>query len=198
MGNILLRLRNIFHNQQVSPLTNMELHDLTCFVIHRLLTMPPFSPADSMRATTSECLRYGMALYLLNIHGTTYYSHADLVNSLITRLTILLKVVTWTDDNSKSLRLWITSVGMVATRGTADSQFFVNQAYAVATAFGLQAWGDIVVQLESILWVSSQQGEVFRHRWEEVLMAVHTSSVSHSPFQIFWSPESESHVENQT
>ncbi|KAH0284245.1 hypothetical protein KCU62_g8438, partial [Aureobasidium sp. EXF-3399] len=39
--NVFIRLRNVFERAQVVPLSTTKLHDLTCFVLHRLLPANP-------------------------------------------------------------------------------------------------------------------------------------------------------------
>jgi hypothetical protein len=171
ISNVLLRLRSIFHQPWLSCLSNTELHDLTCFVVHRLLLLPPLSLANAKRAAISECLRYAMALYMLIIHGTTYYSHANLANTIILQLQCHLDALAQTDYIHGPLEIWILSVGMVVTIGNGCHRF-TDQACAAAIALRLLTWEDVFVHLESILWLRTQQGEeLFRARWEEIFKA---------------------------
>ncbi|KAF8853142.1 hypothetical protein BDZ45DRAFT_598946 [Acephala macrosclerotiorum] len=178
MSNILTRLRNIFHDPRLSQLTNTELHDLTCFVVHRLLLLPPFSPADPKRSATSECLRFALALYTLIVHGTTYYSHADLANRIMAQLETSFKALAWTDFVPDSLSLWVLSVRMEASNGTGDDQWFIDQACTATVALSLHKWEDVLIRLKSILWIRPQ-GELFRQRWEEVLIAMESQVQLH-------------------
>src|SRR4051812_2550808 len=41
VGDAFIRLRNIFRQAQRSPLAPTRLHDLACFVLHRLLAVNP-------------------------------------------------------------------------------------------------------------------------------------------------------------
>lgn len=172
MENILSRLRNIFHTPRPSRLSNTDLHDLTCFVMHRLLLPLSLTEVDAEKSATSECLRYATALYMLTIHGTTYYSHVGLANSIGLRLVRHLKTFAATGSLHSPLGIWLLSVGMVATMDTADRQWLTDQARRAAVALGLVTWEDILVRLESVLWIRGQQGEVFRQRWEEVFKAM--------------------------
>ncbi|KPM36702.1 hypothetical protein AK830_g9841 [Neonectria ditissima] len=169
LSDILARLRNIFHEPQLSRLTSTELHDLTCFVVHRLLLLPPFLLADSKPSAISECLRYTTVLYMLIIHGTTYYSHTDLANSMIHQLKSHLQMLAQTRFVDGPLGVWILSIGMVAATRSADRQWFANQAYTAAMSLGLQTWEDVLMRLESIFWMRPQEGELFRQRWGKVL-----------------------------
>ncbi|KAL6406993.1 hypothetical protein AUP68_09814 [Ilyonectria robusta] len=167
--DILIRLRNILHQPQLSRLTTTELHDLTCFVVHKLLLLPPLSPAMPKRAAISECLRYAMTLYMLAIHGTTYYSHAALASVIVFQLKSHLTTLAGTDYIYGPLGIWVLSIGMAATIGTMDHQCFKELAGSAATSVGLHSWEDILVRLESILWMRTRRDEVFRQGWEEIL-----------------------------
>ena len=170
MSNILARLRNIFHQPRLSRLTSTELHDLTCFVTHRLLLLPPLSPTNSKRSAISECLRYALALYMLIIHGTTYYSHADLANTIILQLKTHLKALAEKKYVHGPLGIWVVSMGMAAAIGTTDHQHFMDQARTATIALRLHTWEDVLVGLESILWMRTEQlEEPFRQKWEEIL-----------------------------
>lgn len=171
ISNILTRLRNIFHQTKSPPLTSTELHDLTCYVAHRLL-LPQFSQEISKRSAISECLRYALALYMLVIHGTTYYSHATLANSIVLQLKTHLKALEPGEYVSNQLGIWIISIGMAATIGTMDHQWFIDQACTTAMTVGLHTWENVLGCLESILWVRTEQGEIFRQEWGKLLTAM--------------------------
>lgn len=167
ISNILSRLRTILHQSWHSSLTNTQLHDLTCFVVHRLLLLPPFMDANPLRSAASECLRYATALYMLIIHGTTYYSHVGLANAIILQLKCNLATLLRTDYIHDPLGIWAISVGMVTSVGTTDHPWFTDQACAAAAALGLSTWEDVLTHLQSILWVRVPQEELFHQEWEE-------------------------------
>ncbi|KAI4597551.1 hypothetical protein KJ359_004253 [Pestalotiopsis sp. 9143b] len=170
ISSILSRLRVIFHQPQPTHLTNTELHDLTCFVIHRLLLLPAFDTDDPELSAISECLRYSLVLYLLTIHGTTYYSHHDLSDNLLLQLKGHLETVIRVKDiRGSSLGLWILSVGMIASCNTAYRQWFTAQGCLCAEALNLQTWDDVLLHLNNILWVQSPQENLFRQKWQEIL-----------------------------
>ncbi|TFB05932.1 hypothetical protein CCMA1212_001362 [Trichoderma ghanense] len=186
MNNILSRLRSIFHHHSWhSSLTNTQLHDLTCFVVHKLLLLPPFTDAISdadaipLRLAASECLRYATALHMLIIHGTTYYSHVGLAKGIILQLrhhllALQTKAAAWTTDRAhSSLEIWALSVGMVATAGNGlhrNHEWFVDQARASAAALGVSKWDDVVPHLQAILWARMPQEELFRQEWERAFV----------------------------
>ncbi|KAL6859516.1 hypothetical protein J3F83DRAFT_749255 [Trichoderma novae-zelandiae] len=187
MSNVLSRLRGIFHHSWHSGLTNTQLHDLTCFVVHRLLLLPPFTDtntgadahANPVQPAASECLRYATALYMLIIHGTTYYSHVGFANAIILRLRYHLAALqaaaaaSTTDHVTGPLEIWALSVGMVATAGNGpsrDHEWFADQARASAAALGVSKWDDVVSHLQAILWARMPQEELFRQEWERAFV----------------------------
>lgn len=172
IGNILIRLRRIFRQPWDSRLTNTELHDLTCFVVHRLLLLPLASAANPERSAVSECLRYAMALYMLILHGTTYYSHLNLANTIMSQLKLHLEGLAQTKHIYAPLGIWVLSVGMATTIGTTDRQWLMDRAFAATTALGLCVWDDVLVRLKSILWMGTQQEELFQQKWEEIFKAL--------------------------
>ena len=167
--NILVRLRSIFHQPQHSQLTTTDLHDLTCFVVHKVLLMAPLSGSSLERLALSECLRFAIALYMLIIHGTTYYSHAHLANAILGQLRRHLITFTRTDYIRGPIGLWILSVATISTIGVADHHWFKEQMAMVATTLGLHNWEDVVSHLQNVLWTTTPQGEIFQQIWEEVL-----------------------------
>ncbi|KAH7131341.1 hypothetical protein EDB81DRAFT_808390 [Dactylonectria macrodidyma] len=165
----LTRLRNIFHQPQLYQLTNTELHDLVCFVMHKLLQLPPLARDVPQQAAISECLRYAMALFMLMVHGTTYYSHAALASIIVSQLKVHITALADTDYVYDSLGIWVLSVGMVATIGTVDHQWFKSQARMAVIALGLCTWADILIRLKSILWLRTPHEELCQKYWEEIL-----------------------------
>lgn len=186
MNDILSRLRRILHHSLHSSLTNTQLHDLTCFVVHRLLLLPPFTEtitdadANPSRLAASECLRYATALYMLIIHGTTYYSHVGLANAIIRQLRYHLVALqegtaatSITAHCHDSLEIWALSVGMVASAVNGllrDHEWFTDQALATAAALGVRKWDDVVSHLQAILWARMPQEELFRQEWERAFV----------------------------
>lgn len=180
LGDILSRLKTIFEDPRHSNLTNTALHDLTCYVIHRLLLLPPLIDKDPMQSAASECLRYAAALYMLIIHGTTYYSHAGLAHVIILQLRYHLTVLAGTSYMYEPHIIWALSVGMVSTIGGEGHPWFLDQACAAAETLDLKSWEDVLVRLQNILWTRVPQGELFRQTWNEVLAGVpkHRQQVS--------------------
>ncbi|KAI5458810.1 hypothetical protein BGZ63DRAFT_52493 [Mariannaea sp. PMI_226] len=166
---ILVYLRYIFQRTRLSHLTSTELHDLTCFVVHKLLLLPPLSPADRSRSAVSECLRYSSALYMLIIHGTTYYSHLGLAHNILLQLQSHLEALAQTEYFNGAVGIWVLSVCMETTMGMANCEWFIKQAFSVAIALGLQTWDDVVKQLNGILWLRTRHSVTLRQKWEEIL-----------------------------
>ncbi len=81
--DIFARFRSIVHQEYLSRLTNAELDDLACFAVRQAAASA--SAASRQLHSISDVRRpsrLGLALYLLILHGTTYYSHADLANTI--------------------------------------------------------------------------------------------------------------------
>lgn len=166
IADVFTRLRGIFHQPDASILLSTELHDLTCFVVHKLLLIPP-----CINSPHSECLRCSMALYMLTIHGTTYYTHTELANNLIQLLKTHLQPLAGKAGNNLfgSLQIWVLSVAIVSATDQTDIQWLTYAAKIAANAMGLHTWDDVVDHLKKILWLESERAGVFRYQWDTIL-----------------------------
>jgi hypothetical protein len=173
ISDVFLRLQHVFYVSQQQELSTTHLHDLTCFVLHKLLS---WSPSKSQLRSpnsipTSQCIRYALALYMLIIHGPTYFSHAHLQSTLVINLKEhfedLMPAFTIANAN---FGLWILSIGMVASQDAVTSGWFSANAVTLAYGLALHTWKDVRSCLEEVLWYNTQRGEgQFRKRWEEAL-----------------------------
>jgi hypothetical protein len=168
LGGTLSRLKSIFQDPRHPNLTNTALHDLTNYVIHRLLLLPPLIDGNAIQSAASECLRYAAALYMLIIHGTTYYSHTNLAHIIILQLRYHLMILAGTSYMHEPHIIWALSVGMVSTIGGEGHQWFVNETSAIAETLDLKTWEDVLMRLQSILWIRVPQEELFHQTWNEV------------------------------
>lgn len=168
--NVLIHLRYIFSQNdskdektiQSFPNTD-DLHDLTCYVLHRLLL-----PSSDYLSPFSECIRYSVAIYMLLIHGPTYYSHAQFLGSLTLQLQGHLKAL----PISTSLyptRLWCSLAGILSSSGTNENEWFQDYALALSATMGLQDWNDAQTHLRSVLWDEHRSGTVFRAAWKQII-----------------------------
>ncbi|KAH7174576.1 uncharacterized protein B0J16DRAFT_324033 [Fusarium flagelliforme] len=166
IADVFTRLRGIFHQPGASVLLGTELHDLTCFVVHKLLLIPPYTDSPH-----SECLRCAMVLYMLIIHGTTYYTHTELANNIIQQLKGHLQSLAGRVGNVlfDSLQIWVLSVAIVSATDPTELQWLNLAAKIAANAMGLQTWDDVVIHLKNILWLESERAEVFRLQWDGIL-----------------------------
>ncbi|KAL3451140.1 hypothetical protein BJX65DRAFT_269029 [Aspergillus insuetus] len=190
--NILLRLRTAFDRAQHTGFPPTRLHDLTCFVIHRLLLSAPLSTSPSCPATqaqtepcpATESVRYAIILYMFIIHGPTYYSHAVIMDAIVGRfigsLTAPdLDAVNQTQDSSScsnSLDVWCTAIGLVASAGTSSYSWFLQRAQSftnIPESYSqLHTWADVLAHIRSILWMDTPQAEgIFRPHWDALLAA---------------------------
>uniref|UniRef100_A0A8H7N4Y6 Uncharacterized protein n=1 Tax=Bionectria ochroleuca TaxID=29856 RepID=A0A8H7N4Y6_BIOOC len=105
---------------------------------------------------------------MLIVHGTTYYSHAALTNCILTQLKQHLETLTQTDYLHSDLHIWLLSIGMAASTGMPQVQWFFDQACIAALALRLREWEQVLGRLERILWIPGPQREAISRRWEEI------------------------------
>jgi hypothetical protein len=166
------RLRYIFHETHV---TTAELHDLTAFVVHKLLSIQS-APCDEdtrHRFLMSEIIRCSLVLYMLIIHGTTYYSHIHFADSLAKRLRGHLQQLDLEAGLPQSLRVWAISVGLASSFDPVDLQWFTTQAQTAQASLVLHSWDDVVRHLENVLWLrGSQPGSLIWSQWQEIFNSI--------------------------
>lgn len=175
--DVLCRLHNLFDSSQYT-LSSTDLHDLTCYVVHQLLLWSPQPQVDSSPCdlAASGIVRHAIILYLLIIHGPTYFSHARLQYATALKLQAQMEHTWYTMLAShSSLALWLLSVGMLASDGTPEGRWFVTRARTAAGALDLQIWDDVIVRLQDILWLDSRTATpLFHRKWREVLVITPT------------------------
>ncbi|PMD59819.1 uncharacterized protein K444DRAFT_401091 [Hyaloscypha bicolor E] len=165
--NIVNRLRCILHDLAILSVT--DLHDLTCFTLHRLMSLPPHTGVESQSPNISECLQYSISAYMLILQGATYYSHAHILNALVIQFQPHLGPLSSIGECQDSLLLWLLSVGAVASTGTNENYWFRGEAAAVSAALDIQCWGDVEAHLKRILWHETRSRDVFQQIWKEIL-----------------------------
>lgn len=173
--NVFIRLRNVFRRAQRMPLSTTKLHDLTCFVVHRLLLSAdtPYSQPSPI----TECIRYGIILYMFLIQGTTYFSHTVMLNTLVERFMDHVRLLESTRHLCGSLDIWYLTAGMAASAGTENYPFFLERAQALATSMELESWDGILYHIRSVLWLEAPQSEhIFRAHWETLLGVAYPST----------------------
>lgn len=171
--NVFVRLRAVFQRAQRTPLSTTRLHDLTCFVVHRLLLSATPDTLNRQSLTVSECIRYGIILYMFITQGPTYFSHAVILDALVdrfaehvNRLGSIPRVLVI----HGSLDLWLLAIGMVASAGTAKYHWFAERAQATFTSLHLGSWDEALVRIKSVLWLDTPHGEdIFRPHWDAFL-----------------------------
>ena len=168
IGDVFSRLHNLFDSRQYT-LSSTDLHDLTCYVVHRLLHWSPQHQPDDMPSdlSTSGIVRYGMILYMLIIQGPTYFSHASLQYAIALKLQAQMEH-SWLTMlcNHGSLALWLLSVGMIASEGTPEEQWFIEQTRVAAMALSLNFPDEFELHLREIIWLDSPiAASLFQQRW---------------------------------
>ncbi|KAL2826146.1 hypothetical protein BDW59DRAFT_145566 [Aspergillus cavernicola] len=168
--NVFIRLRNAFDRAQRIPFSNTQLHDLTCFVIHRLLLSAPDATGAPLSSPMTECIRDGIILYMFIIHGPTYYSHDVIMNTIVVRLIDNL-TLEYTPAQHDSLNIWFLAIGMVASNHRPQYRWFVERAQAISTSLLLNNWDDALVHIKRILWLETDMVEnIFRPHWDTIVI----------------------------
>ncbi|KAJ4338685.1 hypothetical protein N0V87_003809 [Didymella glomerata] len=144
---------------------------LTARMVAWLLLWEPELQTDGVMCdlTTSGIIRHATVLYLLIIHGPTYFSHAHLQYATALKLQAQMEY-SWLNMlfNHGNLTLWLLSVGMVAAAGIPEGQWFTSQAHKAAEALDLRTWDDVVCRLRGIVWLDSAAAESsFQQKWQE-------------------------------
>ncbi|RHZ70737.1 hypothetical protein CDV55_107951 [Aspergillus turcosus] len=167
--NVFIRLLNAFQRAQYTPFPPARLHDLTCFVVHRLLFSAP-GMSSPQSSPVSECIRYAIILYMFTIQGPTYYSHAVILNMIVGRFMEHLTRLYSTPHVPGSLDLWLFSNGLVASSGTPLYRWFSQRAGALATELQMTSWDEVLIRIKSILWLGTAHAEgIFRLHWDAIL-----------------------------
>lgn len=162
--NVFVRLRHIFRCAERTPLPPTRLHDMICFVLHRLLAP---STVQSYQNPTSECIRYAIVLYLFITQGPTYYTHAVLSNTIVSHLVENLTHLTSLPRAQGSLDVWLLAIGIVASNGTTHRQWFAEQIQSLAPRLGITCWEDALLRIRRILWLETPHAEsLFRPHWD--------------------------------
>ncbi|KAJ5545009.1 transcriptional regulator family: Fungal Specific TF [Penicillium sp. DV-2018c] len=169
--NVFIRLRHVFQRARNIPFPTTQLHDLTCYVIHRLLLSTP-DPTLPQLSPMTQCIRYGIILYMFIAQGPTYYSHAVILNTIVTRFMEQLQHIASPDPVYDSLDVWFSIVGMVASVGTVHHQWFIEKAQGIADSLQLANFDEILTHIKTVLWLEKAQVEdIFRAHWEASINA---------------------------
>ncbi|KAG7125995.1 hypothetical protein HYQ44_001035 [Verticillium longisporum] len=109
VSNVVGRLRSVFRQAEQVHFSTTRLHDLTCFVVHRLLRTSP-DPPMSAPSPMSQCLRYATALYMFIIQGPTYYPHTVIMGDVIRKL-----IENREQLDPSPFDIWIFTIGLAAS-----------------------------------------------------------------------------------
>ncbi|KAH6876524.1 hypothetical protein B0T10DRAFT_196909 [Thelonectria olida] len=167
--NVLVRLRHVFQRAQQRPFSTTRIHDLACFVVHRILPSAS-DTANPQSSPVTASIRDAIILYMFIIQGPTYYSHAVILNTIVTQFMEHLKQLESMPRAYDSLDVWLPAVGMVASTGTTHYQWFMERAVATSISLQLRGWDDVLVHVKKVLWLETPRGEgVFRPHWDAIL-----------------------------
>jgi hypothetical protein len=164
----LVRLRYIFNRAEAEPFSGTKLHDLTLFVTHRLLLSVP-DTQDSISSPVTECIRYALIIYMFIIQGPTYYSHDVILSSIVTQFIGHLKSFESTPHVYDALDVWLLTIGIVASAGTANYHSFTEKIRGVCAYLHLTDFHDVLTSIKSICWLGGSQGEdILRPHWNAI------------------------------
>ncbi|KAL2162893.1 hypothetical protein VTH06DRAFT_6729 [Thermothelomyces fergusii] len=165
-----LRLRNVFQRAKQTPLTAIALHDLACFVIHRLLP-PTDDVASHIKASPlTECVRYATILYMFMAQGPTYFTHAVIFNRVLDRFVESFRLRRPRQNYDSVLDVWFLTVGLAAAHRTPHYPWFVGRAAAAVEALRLGSWDHVADRVKGVLWLDTDRVEaLFRPHWDAVL-----------------------------
>lgn len=166
--NTYLRLYSTFYHGKTKPLTPTRLHDLTSFVIHRLLATS-LEPSETPTMTLSNCLARAIILYLLILQGPIYYTNAFMSSRTISQLLPHLAKRTMSLTHA-SVDLWVAAVGLVASYGTPHYVLLQERVRLVSSFLHLAAWEDASSRIKDVLWLETPHMEsVFQSHWDVAL-----------------------------
>jgi hypothetical protein len=165
--NVFVRLNHVFRQANRTSLPPTRLHDLVSFVIHRLLFVAP-DTQTSQPAPYSDSVRYALVLYMFIIQGPTYYSHAVILQDMVTRYINNLEQLESNFRVYDTLDVWLHAVGLVASAGTAEYSWFTNRTATLIASMALSGWEDVSTRVKNVLWLDIPNGEaMFRSHWDE-------------------------------
>ncbi|KAK0114048.1 hypothetical protein ONS95_014288 [Cadophora gregata] len=167
LRDILIRLQIILNptagSKTSNDLSTNDLHDLTCYVLHRLLR-----PSSTELVPRSESLRYALAIYMFVIHGPTYYSHMAILHQIVIQLRSHLQAAMISNNINSSLLTWCLSVGMSASFGTGAHHWFMASAATLSRSQGLENWGSVEFCLRCILILDARSKIMFQASWQPI------------------------------
>jgi hypothetical protein len=175
VDEVLTRSRVIFRRFGITDLQNSpaklsvaDRQDLASFIIHRLLLLPCPINMDTESAIVSEAIRYGISIYMFIIHGPTYYSYMSILKELVLHLKYHLTSMSSIADVHEALSTWLFSIGIVASVGTEDNDWFVTHISALSIQLNLQNWEGVRANLKSVLWLEGTFEMMFQQAWEQI------------------------------
>ncbi|KAG9736486.1 hypothetical protein KCU73_g10233, partial [Aureobasidium melanogenum] len=177
VANMFHRLRNLSHTAQQPPLSTTKLHDLACFVVHRLLS----TNSDLSRSTsssTTEVMRYALILYMLIIHGTTYFPHTFVLNQALEKFVEHYERSDLLSHTQYTLRVWLITIGMVASIGTSHYSWLAGKARNITVSMQMHTWDEVFKHVKSILWFDMAPGESgLRPHWDAIFNILNSSAL---------------------
>lgn len=156
--NVFVRLRNVFQKANRGPFPNTQLHDLTCFVVHRLF-LSTAGASISELSPTVECIRYAIILYLFIVQGPIYYPHEVMLNAMVAKLKENIEQRNHKTHEPASLDFWLIAIGMVASTGTSQYEWFSKKATTIAGSLHMESAQEVLDRIKGVLWLDKPQSE---------------------------------------
>ena len=165
------RLSHIFSRSQQSPMSSTRLHDLACFVAHRLLQPLQCKRNVEPMSSTYGCLRWALVLYMFILQGSTYFSHEVLQWDLTGRL--MRHLERHRSPQATQVDLWLLGIGLVASAGTFAYEWFHPRASAAVIAHGIDEADHAIAIMKSVVWLDVPAVEnIFRQHWDTLMIEI--------------------------
>ncbi len=166
--NVFIRLSFIFQRAKRTPLPPTRFHDLTCFVIHRLLSTP--ATTRRRESISSDCVRCAIILYMLLLQGPTYFTHASILSTVAARLVAELQQLETMPRVYGPVDLWLVAIGLTASHDTPYYELFRDKAKFLSGSLHLSSWREASVPIKTILWYDLPYNEhSFQNSWNLAL-----------------------------
>ncbi|KAG9246865.1 hypothetical protein BJ878DRAFT_250331 [Calycina marina] len=168
LKEVIINIRIVFRHSQLSttPLSTVELQDLVGFVLHSILRLPHSDHA----ATLTECVRAALAIYMILLHGSTYYSHTAMLATIVLQLQRQLDGFLPTSAIPDALHIWLCSMGLVGSMGMDTHNWFAEKCLAASAVIIGIKWSAVIALLEEVVWLPDTMCDTMFHQaWLSIL-----------------------------
>ena len=92
-----------------------------------------------------------------------------LLKDLVLKLKYYLTSIPSFTGLPDALHIWLFSMGMAASIGTEENEWFVSQCSAISGQMGIHSWEKVNKLLKEVLWLEGMSAEIFHQAWEQIL-----------------------------